>query len=78
MNEYYVKINKTRGQPKRGSKDHVWSVFENGKEYICKHIQLNVPSLGELDESDSDFKIICRGFMAIDKETSTATINWHQ
>ena len=45
MNTYHVRFNKTRGQPNRGSLDHVWRVFENGVEYVVKNIQINVPWL---------------------------------
>ena len=30
MNKYHIRFNKSRGQPGRGSMDHVWRVFENG------------------------------------------------
>ena len=35
INHYTIRFNKTRGQPGRGSIDHVWRIFENGKkEYL--------------------------------------------
>jgi hypothetical protein len=73
MNKYYIRFNKSRGQPNRGSLEHAWRVFENGKEFLVKHIQINVPCH---DESDGiDWNISCQGVMTIDKETSTAVIN---
>ena len=36
MNTYLIRFNKTRGMPGRGTKDHVWRVFEDGKEYVVK------------------------------------------
>ena len=42
MNKYLIRFNKTRGQPGRGSLDHVWRVFENDQEYqkdILKKIE---------------------------------------
>jgi hypothetical protein len=76
MNKYLIRFNKSRGQPGRGSRDHVWRVFENGKEYIFKHFKLNVTSYDEVSgDSPDDFNICCHGYMTIDKETSTAIIS---
>ena len=43
-----IRFNKSRGNPGRGTKEHVWRVFENGKEFLCKHIQINVPAHDEV------------------------------
>lgn len=79
MNRYHIRFNKTRGQPGRGTIEHVWRVFENGKkEYIVKHFKLNVPSFDEVTGNGSgndDWNICCVGYISIDKITSTATIN---
>jgi hypothetical protein len=53
--------------------EHVWRVFEGDKEYLFKHFALNVASTSE--KAGEDWNISCHGIMAIDKETSTATIN---
>jgi hypothetical protein len=71
--KYAIRFNKTRGQPGRGSLDHVWRVFEDGKEYLFKHVQVNVPSHSEQD--GGDWNIVCQGVMVIDRETSTAVID---
>jgi len=71
--KYAIRFNKTRGQPGRGSLDHVWRVFEDGKEYLFKHVQINVPSHSEQD--GGDWNIVCQGVMVIDRETSTAVID---
>jgi hypothetical protein len=71
--KYAIRFNKTRGQPGRGSLDHVWRVFEDGKEYLFKHVQINVPSYSEQD--GGDWNIVCQGVMVIDRETSTAVID---
>ena len=42
MNKYLIRFNKTRGQPGRGSLDHVWRVFENDKEYLVKHFKIEL------------------------------------
>lgn len=74
MNKYLIRFNKSRGQPGRGTSDHVWRVFENGKEYLFKNFQINVPCVSEKSEGD-DWNVSCHGFMKIDKDTSTAIIN---
>ena len=72
MNKYLIRFNKTRGQPGRGSMDHVWRVFENDKEYIVKHFKLEVSSFSE--QSGPDANVACYGFMELDRDTSTAII----
>ena len=52
--------------------DHVWRVFDDGKEYLLKHVKINVPSWSEQD--GQDWNIACDGVLTIDRETSTATI----
>lgn len=71
--KYKIRYNKTRGMPGRGTVDHVWRVFEEDKEYLFKHVQINVPSFSERD--GEDWNICCDGFLTIDRETSTAIIN---
>jgi len=72
MNKYLIRFNKTRGQKGRGTLDHAWRVFENGQEYLFKHLDIKVPIT---DENDGvDWNIVCYGVMTIDKETSTAII----
>ena len=69
MNKYLIRFNKSRGQPGRGSVDHVWRVFENGKEHLAKHVRIQVPSWSEAD--GPDWNIACKGtmFFFIDTET---------
>ena len=68
-----IRFNKTRGEPGRGTSDHVWRVFEGEKEYLFKHLQINVPVTDE--QTGPDYNIMCYGVMTIDRETSTAIIN---
>ena len=76
MNKYSIRFNKGRGQPGKGTVDHVWRVFENdGKEYLFKHLQINVPLIDEIDRNGVDYNITCTGNLTIDRETSTAIIN---
>jgi hypothetical protein len=75
MNKYRIRFNKSRGQPGRGTVDHVWRVFENDKEYLVKNFKLNVPSTSEVDPSGNDWNVVCNGTLTLDRETSTAIIN---
>ena len=43
MNKYLIRFNKSRGQFGRGTLEHVWRVFENDREFLFKHIKINVP-----------------------------------
>ena len=72
MNTYQIRFNKSRGQAGRGSMDHVWRVFENGKEYLFKNLDILVPVKSEKD--GADYNIVCKGYLRIDRDTSTACI----
>jgi hypothetical protein len=52
--------------------DHAWRVFEDGQEYLFKHINIQVPCWDETD--GNDWNIACEGKMTIDKPSSTAII----
>jgi hypothetical protein len=54
--------------------DHVWRVFENGKEKLFKNLDITVPIKSEKDVNGVDYNIVCQGFLTIDRETSTARI----
>jgi hypothetical protein len=72
---FRIRYNKTAGQPGRGSKEHVWRVFdESNKEYICKHIFMKNESWGEKEELTPDYNIVTNGEIQIDKEKSLITI----
>jgi hypothetical protein len=72
MSHFIIRFNKTRGMLGRGTSDHVWRVFEDGKEYLLKNVQINVASYGA--KTDDDWSICCDGVLSIDRETSTAVI----
>ena len=67
MNEYKIRYNQTRGEPNRGTMDHVWRVFENDKEYLVKNIKINVPCFGA--QTGMDYSICCNGIMSVDRAT---------
>lgn len=73
MAEIHVRFNKTRGMPGRGSMDHVWRVFEDGKEYVVKHVEINVPCKG--GKTGEDWSMCCVGSVVLDRDTSTAIIS---
>ena len=70
--KYSIRFNKSRGQPGRGTMEHVWRVFEDGKEYLVKHFDLRVPSKSE--QEGLDWNVVCIGKMELDRDTSTAII----
>jgi len=72
--KFKIRFNKSRGQPGRGSEEHVWRVFAGPKEFIVKNIVINVPCRGEKDCCSQDWNIVCEGEMTMDRETSTITI----
>ncbi len=74
MTKYSIRFNKTRGQPGRGTMDHVWRVFEDKKEYLFKNLDITVPVKSEKDANGNDYNIYCFGVLKIDRETSTAII----
>lgn len=76
MIKYSIRFNKSRGNPGRGTKDHVWRVFEGSeKEYIFKNLDISVPVKSEIDKNGEDYNIFCYGFLNIDRNTSTAIIS---
>ena len=68
-----IRFNKTRGEPGRGTTDHVWRIFDGPKEYLVKNVKINVPSWGA--PTGMDWSICCEGTISIDRETSTITID---
>lgn len=73
MATIHVRFNKTRGLPGRGTLDHVWRVFEDGKEYLVKNVEINTPSKGQ--KTGEDWSMVCEGTLHLDRDTSTAIIN---
>jgi len=70
MNKYLIRFNKSKGQPGRGSDEHVWRVFENGREVLAKHVRIQVPSWSEAD--GPDWNMECTGMMLFFEDTDTA------
>lgn len=72
MNKYLIRFNKSKGQPGRGSEEHVWRVFENGREILARHVRIQVPSWSEAD--GPDWNIACTGTMLFFNDTDTVVI----
>ena len=72
MNKYLIRFNKSRGQPGRGSEEHVWRVFENGREILARHVRIQVPSWSEAD--GPDWSMACTGTMLFFEDTDTVVI----
>ena len=68
-----IRFNKSRGQPGRGTSEHVWRVFDDSKEYLSKNIKINVPSWGA--KTGDDWSICCEGAISVDRDTSTITVD---
>jgi hypothetical protein len=54
--------------------DHVWRVFEDGKEFLFKNLDISVPVKSEKDVNGIDYNIVCKGHMTVDRDSSTAVI----
>jgi len=74
MSIFRIRFNKSRGQPGRGTIDHVWRVFQDDKEFLFKNLDITVPVKSEKDANGADYNIVCEGDLTIDRETSTARI----
>lgn len=72
MPKYRVRFNKSRGQPGRGTKDHVWRVLQGNDEWLAKQIMIQVPSRGE--QEGQDWNIVCEGTLLFFADTDTAVI----
>ena len=73
MNKYLIRYNKSAGEPGRGSPEHVWRVFENGHEYLARHVRINVNSWSE--QTGPDWNIACLGVMTLNEEFGIIEIN---
>lgn len=73
--KFRIRFNKTRGNPGRGTKDHVWRVFdESNKEYLAKNVVISVPSYGEKEPNSEDWNIVAHGEIKLHRDTSTVEI----
>jgi hypothetical protein len=76
MMKYRIRFNKSRGNPGRGTREHVWRVFEEtDREYLFKNLDISVPIKSEREKNGDDYNIFCYGVLKIDRDTSTAIIS---
>ena len=72
MAKYRIRFNKSRGQQGRGTMEHVWRVFEGNREWLARHVIIEVPSRSE--QEGPDWNIICHGQLEFFQDTDTAVI----
>lgn len=70
--KYRIRFNKFRGQPGRGTEDHVWRVFQGNTEWLARHVIIEVPSRSE--QEGQDWNIVCEGEMLFFEDTDTVVI----
>lgn len=79
MTNFLIRFNKTRGQPGRGTLDHVWRVFDMRtcppQEYLAKAFTIEGPSRSEKSGNGSDdYNIACEGRLEVDAANSSVII----
>ena len=72
MLKYRIRFNTRRGQPGRGTEEHVWRVLQGNTEWLARHVIINVPSRGE--QEGPDWNIVCEGSLSFFSDTDTAVI----
>jgi hypothetical protein len=72
MPKYRIRFNKSRGQPSRGTEEHVWRVLQGNTEWLARHVIIEVPSRSE--QEGPDWNIVCEGTMVFFPDTDTAVI----
>ena len=72
MAKYRIRFNKSKGQPGRGTNEHVWRVFQQDTEWLARHIIIEVPSWSE--QEGPDWNIVCEGEMTFFTDTDTVVI----
>ena len=67
-----IRYNKLKRHLPNETPDHVWRVFVDGQEKLCKHFRLEVVAYSE--RIGDDWNVACDGFVTFDRETSTVVI----
>ena len=70
--KYRIRFNKSRGQPGRGTEEHVWRILQGDTEWLARHVIIEVPSRSE--QEGPDWNMVCEGNMLFFKDTDTAVI----
>lgn len=72
MHKYRIRFNKSRGEPGRGTKEHVWRVLQGDTELLARHVIIQVPSRSE--QEGPDWNMVCEGSLLFFPDTDTAII----
>ena len=72
MLKYRIRFNKSRGQPGRGTEEHVWRVLQGNTEWLARHVIIEVPSRSE--QEGPDWNMVCEGNMLFFEDTDTVVI----
>lgn len=70
MNKYHIRFNHHHA----GS-GKVWRVFENGTEYLVKHLDIQVPMRDDVtvENGIEKWNVYCEGHLSINNNTATIT-----
>ena len=65
MNNYLIRFN--RGHDNTGLMWRVYENFDHGTEYLVEHLEINVPSRGNitLENEIESYNLYCEGYLAI-------------
>ena len=70
--KYRIRFNQSRGQPGRGTEEHVWRVLQDDTEWLARHVIIEVPSRSE--QEGQNWNIVCEGSMLFFEDTDTVVI----
>ena len=72
MSKYRIRFNKSKGQLGRGSTEHAWRVLHDNREWLARHVIIEVPSRTE--QEGLNWNIVCEGNMLFFSDTDTVVI----
>jgi hypothetical protein len=70
--KYRIRFNQSRGQPGRGTVEHVWRVLQGNNEWLARHVIIEVLSRSE--QEGQNWNIVCDGDMLFFDDTDTVVI----
>jgi hypothetical protein len=71
--KYRIRYNHSRGQPGRGTEEHVWRVFQGDTEWLARHVIIEVRSYSE--KEGVNWNIVCEGSLGFFDDTDTIVIS---
>lgn len=71
MNNYLIRFN--RGHNGTGKMWRVYENFDQGTEYLVEHIDIHVPSRGNItfENGMESYNLYCEGYITIENGTAT-------